>query len=84
MKYRREVADSMGLGFELLPEKTIVRNVGRKSVKRKSQLPRRLMTGEGLKWRAQGDDFRTFLAEFMSALPQAEIASGPDRMSCDH
>jgi integrase len=32
--YRREVADSIGIGFELLPEKSpIVRNVRRKSVK---------------------------------------------------
>jgi integrase len=31
--YRREVADTIGLGFELLPEKPIVRNVRRKSVK---------------------------------------------------
>jgi hypothetical protein len=27
----------------------------------------------GLEWRAQGDDFRTFLAEFVSILPQAKI-----------
>ncbi len=31
--YRREVADSIGLGFALLPEKPIVRNVRRKSVR---------------------------------------------------
>jgi integrase len=31
--YRREVADSIGIGFELRPEKPIVRNVRRKSVK---------------------------------------------------
>jgi hypothetical protein len=32
--YRREVTDSIGIGFELLPEKPpIVRNVCRKSVK---------------------------------------------------
>jgi hypothetical protein len=31
--YRREVADSIGLGFELAPEKPIVRNVRRKSVR---------------------------------------------------
>jgi hypothetical protein len=31
--YRQEVADSIGLGFELLPEKPIVRNVRRKSAK---------------------------------------------------
>jgi integrase len=31
--YREEVADSVGLGFELLREKPIVRNVRRKSVK---------------------------------------------------
>jgi hypothetical protein len=31
--YRREVADTIGLGFELLSEKPIVRNVRRKSVK---------------------------------------------------
>jgi hypothetical protein len=35
MEYRGEVADSIGLGFELLPEKPIVRNVRRKSVKEK-------------------------------------------------
>jgi hypothetical protein len=26
-----------------------------------------------VKWRAQGDDLRTFLAEFVSILPQAKI-----------
>jgi integrase len=31
--YRREVSDSIGMGFELRPEKPIVRNVRRKSVK---------------------------------------------------
>ena len=31
--YRREVADSIGLGFDLLAEKPIVRNVRRKSVR---------------------------------------------------
>jgi integrase len=31
--YRREVADSIGLGFDLLPEKPIVRNVRKKSAK---------------------------------------------------
>ncbi len=31
--YRREVADSTGLGFVLLAEKPIVRNVRRKSVR---------------------------------------------------
>jgi len=35
VEYRREVADSIGLGFELRPEKPIVRNVRRKSVKEK-------------------------------------------------
>ena len=35
VEYRREVADSVGLGFELRPEKPIVRNVRRKSVKEK-------------------------------------------------
>jgi hypothetical protein len=30
--YRKEVADSIGLGFELLPEKPIVRSVRRKAV----------------------------------------------------
>ena len=28
------------------------------------------------KWRAQGDDFRTFLADFVAALPQVEFPSG--------
>ncbi len=31
--YRTEVADSIGLGFEVLPEKPIVHNVRKKSVK---------------------------------------------------
>jgi integrase len=31
--YRREVADSIGLGFDILPEKPIVRNVRKKTVK---------------------------------------------------
>jgi integrase len=33
VEYRRGVSDAIGLGFELLPEKPIVRNVRRKSVK---------------------------------------------------
>jgi hypothetical protein len=33
VEYRREVADSIGLGFELLLENSIVRSVRRKSVK---------------------------------------------------
>jgi len=28
------------------------------------------------KWRAQGDDFRTFLGDFVAALPQIELPSG--------
>ena len=37
--YRREVADSVGIGFELLPEKTlIVRTVRRKSVKHEVEI----------------------------------------------
>ena len=35
VEYRREVVDSIGLGFELRPERPIVRNVRRKSVKEK-------------------------------------------------
>jgi integrase len=31
--YRKEVADSIGLGFEILPEKPIVRNVRKKSAR---------------------------------------------------
>ena len=31
------------------------------------------MTGKDLKWRAQGDDFRTFLGEFVSSLSQVEV-----------
>jgi integrase len=31
--YRREMADSIGIGFEIRPEKPIVHNVRRKSVK---------------------------------------------------
>ena len=27
-------------------------------------------------WRAQGDDFRTFLNEFVSSIPQAELPNG--------
>lgn len=33
VKYRREVADTIGLGFDLLPEKPIVRNVRKNSMK---------------------------------------------------
>jgi hypothetical protein len=33
VEYRRQVADSIGMGFDLLPEKLIVRNVRRKSGK---------------------------------------------------
>jgi hypothetical protein len=31
--YRREVADSIGMGFDVLPERLIVRNVRNKSVR---------------------------------------------------
>jgi len=31
------------------------------------------MSRKDLKWRAEGDDFRTFLSEFVSVLPQAEV-----------
>jgi hypothetical protein len=34
------------------------------------------MTGKGLKWRAQGDDFRTFLTDFAASLPQIEFPAG--------
>jgi hypothetical protein len=33
VEYRREVADTIGMGFNLLPEKPIVRIVRKKSVK---------------------------------------------------
>jgi len=33
VEYRRQVADSIGMGFDLLPEKPIVRNVCKKLVK---------------------------------------------------
>jgi hypothetical protein len=33
VEYRRQVADSVGMGFDLLPEKPIVRNVRKKLVK---------------------------------------------------
>lgn len=29
-----------------------------------------------LKWRAQGDDFRTFIDNFVASLPQAELSAG--------
>ena len=38
VEYRREVADSIGLGFVLQPEKPIVRNVRRKSVKQEMKI----------------------------------------------
>ncbi len=31
---------------------------------------------EDLEWRAQGDDFRTFLGDFVAALPQIEFQAG--------
>jgi hypothetical protein len=33
VEYRKEVADTIGMGFNLLPEKPIVRIVRKKSVK---------------------------------------------------
>jgi len=37
--YRKELADSVGIGFDLLPEKTpIVRNVRRKLVKQEMEV----------------------------------------------
>ena len=32
-----------------------------------------LRAGPSIKWRAQGDDLRTFLSEFVSILPQVEV-----------
>jgi integrase len=37
VEYRRQVADSVGMGFDLLPEKPIVRNVRKKLVKMEMQ-----------------------------------------------
>jgi integrase len=37
VEYRRQVADSIGMGFDLLPEKPIVRNVRKKLVKMEMQ-----------------------------------------------
>ena len=34
------------------------------------------MTGKDLRWRAQGDDFRTFLGNFVAALPRIELPIG--------
>lgn len=31
---------------------------------------------ERLRWRAQGDDFRTFLGEFVASLPQLQFPAG--------
>jgi hypothetical protein len=31
---------------------------------------------EDLKWRAQGDDLRTFLGDFVASLPQVEFPAG--------
>jgi hypothetical protein len=38
-----------------------------------------LLKKTAVKWRAQGDDLRTFLGEFVSALPQVELDVGPIR-----
>lgn len=38
VEYRREVADGIGIGFELRPEQPIVRNVRRKSVKQEIEI----------------------------------------------
>jgi hypothetical protein len=34
------------------------------------------MIGEGLEWCAQGDDFRTFLGDFVATFPQTELYPG--------
>jgi hypothetical protein len=34
------------------------------------------MKGKLFRWCARGDDFRTFLADFVAALPQIELPSG--------
>jgi hypothetical protein len=33
----------------------------------------KLLIAQQKKWLAQGDDFRTFLGEFVSSLPQVEL-----------
>jgi hypothetical protein len=40
--------------------------------------PVRLLAGDAKteKWRAQGDDLRTFLVNFVAALPQIEFPAG--------
>jgi hypothetical protein len=35
-----------------------------------------LLVDQEVKWCAQGDDFRTFLGEFVSSLPQVEVIVG--------
>ncbi len=34
-----------------------------------------------MSWRAQGDDFRTFLGDFVAALHQIEFSSGTDPLA---
>lgn len=34
------------------------------------------MRRKDLKWRAQGDDFKTFLRDFEAALPQIDFPAG--------
>ena len=68
--FRQEVAEKAGLGFVL--ENPIVRSVRKKEPLLKLRLLLNLNKWEGLKWCAQGDDFRTFLADFVAALPQID------------
>jgi hypothetical protein len=35
-----------------------------------------LLKKPAVKWRAQGDDLRTFLGDFVAALPQIEFPAG--------
>jgi hypothetical protein len=34
-----------------------------------------ILTSNDLRWRAQGDDFRTFLSDFVASLPPVERSS---------
>jgi hypothetical protein len=41
-----------------------------------SRKQRKPNAGQELEWRAQADDFRTFLSDFVSAVAQVEILAG--------
>jgi hypothetical protein len=82
--FRNACADETGLGFELSaqvaePNPEVCPVVPKLSCLQELYELFRLRK----KWRTQGDDLRTFLSEFVSALPQVALSVGVGTQATD-